>query len=100
MPPRGSAACCLFLVVIVACAVTTGDTRAPPGEGCPLQPADRRVGMNVDCSDLRFGYIPNDLPTGMLLTELLLDLCQTVFAYFWLFESNWISNNIQYFIFP
>ena len=65
MPPRGSVSCCLFLIVIVACAVMADGTRTPPGDGCRLQPADRDVGVNVDCSDLRLGYFPNDLPTDM-----------------------------------
>ena len=73
MPPGSTASCCLFVIVIVARAVTTDGTRAPPGnqltttsrDGCRIQPADRGVGVNVDCSDLRLGYIPNDLPTDM-----------------------------------
>ncbi|KAI0228502.1 hypothetical protein LSAT2_021028, partial [Lamellibrachia satsuma] len=65
MPPRGSASCCLLLVVIVACAVMADGTRAPPGDGCRLQPAERGVGVNVDCSDLRLDYLPNDLLTDI-----------------------------------
>ena len=65
MPPRGSASCCLLLVVIVACAVMADGTRAPPGDICRLQPAERGVGVNGDCSDLRLDYLPNDLLTDI-----------------------------------
>ncbi|KAI0242631.1 hypothetical protein LSAT2_012291 [Lamellibrachia satsuma] len=70
MKPRGAASSCLVVVVIVVC---VAGTRAPSGDqgtttsrdGCRMQPTDDCLGMNVDCSGLRLGFIPNDLPADM-----------------------------------
>ena len=70
MRPGGAASSCLVVVVIVVC---VAGTRAPSGDqgtttsrdGCRVQPTDDCLGVNVDCSGLRLGFIPNDLPADM-----------------------------------
>ena len=70
---RAGPLCLLVLTVIVvvgtAKAINTpqqyGDHETTTKDGCRVRPAGHGVGVEVECSGLRLGYIPNDLPTDL-----------------------------------
>ena len=59
----------VIVVVGTAKAINTpeqyGDHETTTKDGCRVRPAGHGVGVEVECSGLRLGYIPKDLPTNM-----------------------------------
>ena len=59
----------VIVVVGTAKAIHTpeqvGDHETTTKDGCRVRPAGHGVGVEVDCSGLRLGYIPNDLPADL-----------------------------------
>ena len=59
----------VIVVVGTAKAINTpgqyGDHETTTIDGCRVRPADHGVGVEVDCSGVRLGYIPKNLPTDL-----------------------------------
>ena len=70
---RADPLCVLVLTVIVVIGTAmaddtpekSGDHETTTKDGCRVRPGSHGVGVEVECSGLRLGYIPKDLPTDL-----------------------------------